>query len=292
MPYAHPETLVSHRLAGRAPGRARHPVVDASYKLPRRHADARGGLRRRPYPGCRVLRHRRDQRDTDQRAAAYAALAGKVRCASQARRLAIGNDASCLYGSTACLARPGPGGRSAPSAMTDVAMLDGGCRKWQAEGRPLDDLPGAAGATGTSPPASTAAWCATRPQVLANIADPKAQVLDARAEGRFEGTAPEPAPVCARAIFPAACTWTICDLVDAATGTLKPAEAISAAFEGAGVDLTRPVVTTCGSGVTASVAGPGPASDRPSRTSRSMTAPGRNGACPATTPVETGPARR
>jgi thiosulfate/3-mercaptopyruvate sulfurtransferase len=172
--------------------------------------------------------------------------------AARVRKLGLGDgNRIVLYGSSL------PGAARAwwtfrAFGHRDVAILDGGFKKWQAEGRPVDDLP---------PPPRDRHFTARfnslmvrdKAQVLANIANPKAQLLDARAKGRFEGTVPEPRAGLRSGHIPGSLHLDHLDLVDAATGMVKPAEAIKAAFEGAGIDLAKPVVTTCGSGVTASV---------------------------------------
>ncbi len=95
-------------------------------------------------------------------------------------------------------------------------------------------------------------WCATSTAVSAALAERRAQVVDARAAARFRGEAPEPRaglrvrPHARRPNLP------FDDLVDP-DGTLKPAAELRAAVRAAGVDLDRPIVTTCGSGVTAAV---------------------------------------
>jgi len=77
------------------------------------------------------------------------------------------------------------------------------------------------------------------------------QVLDARARDRFQGTAPEPRPGLPSGHMPGAFNTPHAELVE--NGALKSKEALAAVFRGEGVDLGRPIVTTCGSGVSAAV---------------------------------------
>ncbi|HEX5262220.1 MAG TPA: rhodanese-like domain-containing protein, partial [Phenylobacterium sp.] len=79
-----------------------------------------------------------------------------------------------------------------------------------------------------------------------------AQVIDARAAGRFRGDAPEPRPGLRSGHMPGACNVPWAGLLNPG-GTMKPADEIRAVFEGAGVDLAGPIVTTCGSGVSAAL---------------------------------------
>jgi thiosulfate/3-mercaptopyruvate sulfurtransferase len=132
-----------------------------------------------------------------------------------------------------------------------VAVLDGGLRTWRAEGRPVE--------TGTPAPPARAFKATPRPELVrdldgmrANIASRAAQVLDARSAGRFAGTEPEPRAGLRGGHIPGSLNLPY-DSLYRADGTLESPEKLRAALQGAGVDLARPVVTTCGSGVTASV---------------------------------------
>jgi thiosulfate/3-mercaptopyruvate sulfurtransferase len=132
-----------------------------------------------------------------------------------------------------------------------VLVLDGGLTRWRAEGRPVESTPAA--------PAPTTLTPAFRPELVRDLAAVRdhlvkgdAQLVDARGGPRFRGEAPEPRAGVRSGHMPGAKNLPWGDLVTA-DGTLKPTEALRAAFEGAGVDLDRPIVTTCGSGVTAAV---------------------------------------
>ncbi|HTG39951.1 3-mercaptopyruvate sulfurtransferase [Sphingomonas sp.] len=133
----------------------------------------------------------------------------------------------------------------------DVAILDGGFAKWRAEGRAVDS-----GRETLCHRRLTAR--ADRKQVR-TLADMKAnmdsgaeQVVDARSTSRFTGEEPEPRAEIASGHIPGAHNVPIARLFDA-DGTYKSPEAIAQVFADAGVDVDRPIVTTCGSGVTASV---------------------------------------
>ena len=84
------------------------------------------------------------------------------------------------------------------------------------------------------------------------LADGSALVLDARAAGRFQGTAPEPRAGLPSGHMPGAANLPFNELL-AADGTLLPPEALRARFAAAGADGGRPLVTSCGTGVTACV---------------------------------------
>jgi thiosulfate/3-mercaptopyruvate sulfurtransferase len=133
----------------------------------------------------------------------------------------------------------------------DVAILDGGLAKWQAEGRAIE-----AGVTKLRHRHFTV-WADPEPvrskeDVLANLTSGAAVVVDARGAARFTGEEPETRPGCASGHIPASRNLPY-DQVFNADGTYKSAEGIKAAFDGAGVDLSKPLITTCGSGITAAV---------------------------------------
>jgi thiosulfate/3-mercaptopyruvate sulfurtransferase len=89
--------------------------------------------------------------------------------------------------------------------------------------------------------------------MIANVASRAERVIDARAADRFEGRAPEPRPGIRAGHIPGALNVPYDSLFDAATGTMKPLDELKKTFAGAGVDVAKPIVTSCGSGVSAGV---------------------------------------
>jgi len=131
-----------------------------------------------------------------------------------------------------------------------VAILDGGLPKWTAEGHPLDK--GEAHPTaGRFTARLHAEGVADLAQVRAALDAKNAQVLDARSADRFFGRAAEPRPGLASGHMPGALSLPMTDLME--NGRLKDPQALEAALRGAGVSPDRPVITTCGSGVSAAV---------------------------------------
>ena len=129
-----------------------------------------------------------------------------------------------------------------------VAVLDGGLGKWRAEGRALTD------ATPMTPKAQlTAHLHPERVRDAAQVAEASAtghaQIIDARAADRFRGEAPEPRPGLASGHIPGSLNLPSSQLT--ADGRLKSPEEIVALFRDAGVDLDKPSIMTCGSGVSA-----------------------------------------
>ena len=133
----------------------------------------------------------------------------------------------------------------------DVAVLDGGLLKWLAEGRPTEDM---------APLPRDRHFVARRnamlvkdvTQVAAALKLGREQIVDARSAPRFAGEQPEPRPGLRAGHIPGARNVPYNSLLNA-DGTMKDADALRAVFEAAGVDLSRPVISSCGSGVTACV---------------------------------------
>ena len=135
--------------------------------------------------------------------------------------------------------------------VQDVRVLDGGLPKWRAEGRVTESGPAAN-------PASAPFTANTRPELIADLDTVRAalqagdQVLDARAADRFAGRAAEPRPGLRSGHMPGALNLPFPAILNP-DGTMKRGEALEQAFRSVGIDLDRPVVTTCGSGVTAAI---------------------------------------
>ena len=133
----------------------------------------------------------------------------------------------------------------------DVRVLDGGMPKWKAENRPLETGAGASRAAKAFTPRFNRAMVASIDDVRKVLLDKSAQVVDARAADRFRGEAPEPRAGMRGGHMPGSFNVPFGEVLK--DGRLKPHDDIAAAFKGAGVDLDRQVVTSCGSGVTASI---------------------------------------
>jgi thiosulfate/3-mercaptopyruvate sulfurtransferase len=132
-----------------------------------------------------------------------------------------------------------------------VAMLDGGLAKWVAEGRPVESgwpkiTPGHAVAR------LDRASVRTKADLLANLESGSAQLIDARGRGRFTGEEAEPRPGMASGHIPGSLNLPSSTLFDA-DNRMKTGDDLRAAFIQAGVDFDRPIITTCGSGVTAAI---------------------------------------
>ena len=250
MPYANPQSLVSTEWLAEHLGRPKLVVVDATYFLPMQGRNARAEYELRHIPGAVFF-------DIDAiadrtsplphmlpTAAAFAAVVGD---------LGIGNDSRVVvYDAHGMMSAARAWWTFRVFGHEAVALLDGGLPKWLAEGRPVE-----AGAARPAPRQFAARLDAgqvrDKAAIRANLAARKEQVVDARAAGRFAGTEPEVWPGRRPGHIPGSLNVPFTDLLDPQSRTFLPAEAIAARFRAAGADLARPVVASCGSGVTAAV---------------------------------------
>ena len=135
----------------------------------------------------------------------------------------------------------------------DIVVLDGGLAKWRAEGRPVNDeavMPKERHFTARM----NSLMLRDTDQLLANIKSPGEQVVDVRSAGRFTGVDPEPRAGMRGGHIPGSLNLPYSGLFDAETREMLAPGALKAAFSEVGVDLAKPVITSCGSGVTACVA--------------------------------------
>jgi thiosulfate/3-mercaptopyruvate sulfurtransferase len=167
--------------------------------------------------------------------------------------LGIGNgDTVVVYDSGGWVAAPRAWWMFLAFGHTNVRVLNGGLKKWVAEGRKVE------GGQVTPKPATFKASFDGRrvrsiEQMIANVASRAEQVIDARANERYQGKVAEPRPGIRAGHIPGSLNLPYNNLFNAATGEMKSLEEMRAAFLGAGVKLDAPVVTSCGSGVSAGV---------------------------------------
>ena len=137
------------------------------------------------------------------------------------------------------------------AGIVDVAILDGGFARWQAEGRPTtaehEPRPPVLHA-----PAAPAETLATFDAIRAIVGGGGTQIVDARSPARFAGTEAETRPGVEPGHIPGSRNLHYATLFES-DGTWKRGEALAAAFAGAGIDPSKPVAATCGSGVTAAI---------------------------------------
>jgi thiosulfate/3-mercaptopyruvate sulfurtransferase len=225
-------------------------VLDASYHLPAAARDAGAEFAAAHIPGARFLGL---ASLFDAASPVPYAFPTPEQLAERLASLGIGpQDAIVIYDDSAI--------RTAARAWFvltasgwrgNVAILDGGLAKWRAEGLPLEaGTPGAAPAPAATFTAPTRVR--TKAEMLANLASGASQVLDARSADRVFGSGVDPVHGGQNGRIPGAMNLPFTEAFHP-DGTWKSPPELRAAFAGAGIDLARPVTTTCGSGVTASV---------------------------------------
>ena len=248
--YSNTEALVSTAWLAERLSAPDIRIVDASWYLPQAKRDPKAEYQAAHIPGAVFF-------DIDEIADTSNPLPHMLpspeKFASRMRKLGLGDGSRIVVYDGSGL------NSSAPRAWwmlrvfghRDVAVLDGGFRKWQAEGRPIEDLP----------PLPRERHFTARldrtlvrdiDQMIANVSGGREQVVDARARGRFMATEPEPRPGLRSGHIPHSHNLPFQELVNADGTMLRPA-ALRERIAKAGVDMSRPVVTSCGSGITACV---------------------------------------
>jgi thiosulfate/3-mercaptopyruvate sulfurtransferase len=224
-------------------------VIDASWYLPDQKRDAKTEYTEAHIPGAVYF----DLDDIADTSSPYPhMLPAPEKFAARVRKLGIGDGHRIVV-------YDGMGLFSAARAWwmfrvmghEEVFVLDGGLPKWRAEGRPLDDMP----------PVPQPRHFTPRPnhlilrdanQVLENLKSKREQVVDARGPARFNATEPEPRPGVRGGHIPGAKNLPYSKLLNP-DGTLRKSDALAAAFRDAGIDVAKPIVASCGSGITAAV---------------------------------------
>jgi len=226
-------------------------IVDASYYLPAEGVDARAEFDKQHIPGAVFF-------DIDEIADADSDLPHMLpapeKFSSKVRKLGLGDGSRIVvYDQRGIFSAPRAWWMFRVFGHRDVAVLDGGLPKWLAENLPTEDGP----PRKTEERHFTARLDNTmvreRRHLLRNLERRREQVLDARGAGRFAGDDPEPRGDLRSGHIPGSLNLPFTDLVDPDSKTMKPPEELARIFEARGVDPKTPVVTSCGSGVTAAV---------------------------------------
>lgn len=225
-------------------------IVDASWYLPAARRDPRAEFREARIPGAQFF-------DIDEISDTNSPLPHMLpspeKFSSRMRKMGIGDGKRVI-------AYDGAGLFSAARAWwmfkvfghDDVAVLDGGLPKWKAENRPLEDGPVLKPQERHFTARYQSMLVRDMSEVAAALKSGSEQFADARSAGRFRGEEAEPRPHVRSGHMPGARNVPFATLLRP-DGTLKPAGEIAAIFAEAGIDLTRPVITGCGSGVTAAI---------------------------------------
>lgn len=244
-----PRTLVSTDWLARHLNDPDLRILDASWHMPATGRDARAEYEAEHIPGARFFDI---DEISDQRSALPHMAPTPEKFISRMRAMGIGDGHQVVvYDSKNIWSAPRVWWTFRLMGKTDVAVLDGGLPKWKAEGRPLEDMP---------PMVRDRHITVQRQAHLVKDVSQVAsasklgdwQILDARAAERFRGEVDEPRPGLRSGHIPGSKNLPFTNLHNP-DGTMKDEAGLRAAFAAAGIDLGRPVITTCGSGVTAAV---------------------------------------
>lgn len=224
-------------------------ILDGSWFMPNSQRDARAEYEAAHIPGARFF----DIDDvSDQRSELPHMAPPPEKFMSRMRALGVGDGHQVvIYDGLGIFSAARVWWLFRLMGKDDVAVLDGGFPKWQAEGRPVEDMP---------PVIRDRHMTVSRQahrvkdvtQVAAAAKLESHEVIDARSAARFRGETPEPRPGLRAGHIPGSKNVPYTALLNP-DGTMKTPDALRAAFEEAGVDLSKPAITTCGSGVTAAV---------------------------------------
>ncbi|NCO20440.1 MAG: 3-mercaptopyruvate sulfurtransferase [Rhodobacterales bacterium] len=249
MAYDDPTTLVSTEWLGRHLKDPDLRILDASWYLPEMGRDGKVEYDTAHIPGARFV----SAEDVSDASAGLPNTVPPVeKFVSRMRRMGVGDGHQVvIYDGAGLFSAARLWWLFRLMGKTDVAVLDGGFAKWQTEQRPVEDL---------SPVLRDRHITVTRQNhLLRDVTEVAAasklgehQIVDARAAERFAGVAPEPRPGLRAGHIPGSRNLPYKMLLNA-DGTMKAPDALRAAFAAAGVDLARPIITTCGSGVTAAI---------------------------------------
>ncbi len=224
-------------------------VLDASWYLPALNRDARAEYEAGHIPGARFF----DIEDiSDHRSELPHMAPPPEKFISRMRAMGVGDGHQIVvYDGTGIFSAARVWWLFRLMGKTDVAVLDGGFPKWQAEGREVEDLaPVMRDRHMTVQRQAHLARDVTQVAAAAKLGDH--EIIDARSPERFSGEEPEPRPGLRAGHIPGSKNLHYQALLNE-DATMKPPEELRAAFEAAGVDLSKPAITTCGSGVTAAI---------------------------------------
>ncbi|UWQ50195.1 3-mercaptopyruvate sulfurtransferase [Leisingera caerulea] len=224
-------------------------VLDASWYLPQQGRDARAEYEAAHIPGARFF-------DIDEISDNRSDLPHMVppveKFMSKLRAMGVGDGHQVvIYDGAGLFSAARVWWLFRLMGQTNVAVLDGGFPKWQAEGHPVEDLPPVIRDRHmTVRVQNHMVRDVTQVSAAAKLGDH--EIIDARSAERFRGDAPEPREGLRAGHIPGSKNVPFGQVLNE-DGTMKDPEGIRAAFESAGVDLSKPAITSCGSGVTAAI---------------------------------------
>jgi thiosulfate/3-mercaptopyruvate sulfurtransferase len=224
-------------------------ILDGSWHMPATGRDPRAEFAAAHIPGARFFDI---DEISDNRSDLPHMAPPTEKFVSRVRALGIGDGQQVvIYDTSGIFSAPRVWWTFRLMGKMDVAVLDGGLPAWRAAGHPVDDLPPAIRDRHlTTQRQSQFVRDVTQVAAASKLGDHA--IVDARSAGRFRGEEPEPRPGLRSGHIPGSHNLPFGLLLNP-DGTMKAPAALRAAFEAAGVNLSRPVITTCGSGVSAAI---------------------------------------
>jgi thiosulfate/3-mercaptopyruvate sulfurtransferase len=224
-------------------------VLDASWYLPAMNRDAKAEYAAAHIPGARFFDI---DAISDQRSSLPHMAPPPEKFISRMRAMGVGDGHQVVvYDGAGIFSAARVWWIFRLMGKTDVAVLDGGFPKWQAEGREIEDMPPIIRDRHmTVSRQNNLVKDVTQVAHAAKLGE--AEILDARSAPRFRGEAPEPRAGLRSGHIPGSRNIPFAEVLNP-DGTMKPPAELKAVFETAGVDLKKPAITSCGSGVTAAI---------------------------------------
>lgn len=225
-------------------------VFDASWHLPTAGRDPKAEYLKGHIPGALFF----DIDDlSDEKSSLPHMLPSTVKFASRMKKMGVGDGVRVVvYDTVGLFSAPRAWWTFRTMGHEDVAVLNGGLKKWIGEGRPLEDGPPRRRPECHYTPRANASLVRDVDDVKKVVESNSTQIVDARPAARFAGTEPEPRPGLRCGHIPHARNVPSQSLIND-DGTLKEPAELAKIFAAAGVDTAAPVMTTCGSGVTACI---------------------------------------
>ena len=225
-------------------------VLDASSHLPTTKRNAKAEFTAEHIPGAQFF----DIDDiSDETSNLPHMLPSTVKFASRMKKMGIGDGLRVIvYDSVGIGQAPRAWWMFRIMGHTDVAVLNGGLKKWKAEGRDIDSGPPIRRSERHFTPRFDAGLVRDVSDMKVHVAKKDIQILDARAASRYAGEEKEFRAGLRSGHIPGSYNLPYVKLITP-EGTLRPEPELREAFEQSGIDLGGPIVTTCGSGVTACV---------------------------------------
>lgn len=225
-------------------------VMDASWHMPGSDRDAKAEYLAEHIPGALFF----DIDDLSDASSPFPhMLPSPEKFSSRMRRMGIGDGSRIVvYDSLGLFSAARAWWTFRVMGVRDVAVLNGGLPKWKAENLPLEE--------GQPPPRTERHFTARRDLELVSDLDDvqsalrskSAQIVDARSPDRFAGSVPEPRPGVRSGHIPGSTNLHYATLIQS-DGTMKPADELMRIFTETGLQFGRPVVASCGSGLTAGI---------------------------------------